>query len=100
MIKLIKGGVYYMGGSLVKENRAFMVEAKKQQAIKGTIAYSILKSHNKGDGENLRISFDALASHDITYVGIRQPRLRGSKSFPCPTRLQTATILSARWAAL
>ena len=88
MIKLIKGGVYYMGGSLVKENRAFMVEAKKQQAIKGTIAYSILKSHNKGDGENLRISFDALASHDITYVGIIQTaKASGLKEFPVPYTL-------------
>lgn len=88
MIKLIKGGVYYMEGALVRENHAFMVEAKKQKAIKGTIAYSILKSHNKGDGENLKISFDALASHDITYVGIIQTaKASGLKEFPVPYTL-------------
>ena len=40
MIKLIRGGVYYTEGKLVKESVAFMVEAKKQKAIKGTLAYN------------------------------------------------------------
>lgn len=85
MIKLIKGGVYYIDGALVKENQAFMVNEKKQRAIKGTLAYSVLKAHNKGDEENLKISFDALASHDITYVGIIQTaRASGLKEFPVP----------------
>ena len=88
MIKLIKGGVYYMGGSLVREKYAFMVEAKKQQAIKGTMAYSILSAHNKGGEEQLKISFDALASHDITYVGIIQTaKASGLKEFPVPYTL-------------
>ena len=38
MIKLIKGGVYYMDGALVRENYAFMVEAKKREAVKGTMS--------------------------------------------------------------
>jgi aconitate hydratase len=88
MIKLIKGGVFYMGGSLVKENVAFMVEAKKQSAIKGTMAYNVLKAHNKGTDENLKISFDALCSHDITYVGIIQTaKASGLKEFPIPYTL-------------
>ena len=62
MIKLIKGGVYYSEGKLVKENVAFMVEAKKQKAVKGTLSYGVLNSHNKGGEENLKISFDALVS--------------------------------------
>ena len=66
MIKLVKNGVYYLDGRLVREREAFIVEAKKQEAIKGTITYSILKSHNKGDEDNLKIRFDALASHDKT----------------------------------
>ena len=83
MIKLIKGGVYYMEGTLFKERDAFMVEAKKQKAIKSTMAYKILKAHNKGDDENLKIKFDALASHDITYVGIIQTaKASGLKEFP------------------
>lgn len=83
MIKLIKGGVYYMNGALYKENVAFMTEAKKQKAVQGTLAYGILKAHNKGDESNLRIKFDALASHDITYVGIIQTaKASGLKTFP------------------
>ena len=88
MIKLVKGGVYYLDGKLVRENYAFMVEAKKQAAIKGTLAYSILNSHNKGDNDNLKISFDALASHDITYVGIIQTaKASGLARFPVPYTL-------------
>ncbi|MGN0804536.1 MAG: hydratase [Candidatus Coproplasma sp.] len=88
MIKLIKGGVYYMGGSLVKERQAFMVEAKKAEAIKGTLAYSILQKHNKGGEDKLKIKFDALASHDITYVGIIQTaKASGLKEFPVPYTL-------------
>lgn len=83
MIKLIKGGVYYMEGKLFKEREAFMVESKKQKAVKGTMAYKILKAHNKGDEENLKIKFDALASHDITYVGIIQTaKASGLEKFP------------------
>ena len=88
MIRLVKNGVYYMDGRLVREREAFIVEAKKQEAIKGTITYSILKSHNKGDEDNLRIKFDALASHDITYVGIIQTaKASGLKEFPVPYTL-------------
>lgn len=88
MIKLIKGGVYYMGGSLVKENVAFMVEAKKAKAIKGTLAYSVLSAHNKGGEDDLKIKFDALASHDITYVGIIQTaKASGLEKFPVPYTL-------------
>ena len=83
MIKLIKGGVYYMEDKLFKESAAFMVEEKKRRAIKGTMAYKILSAHNKGDDENLKIKFDALASHDITYVGIIQTaKASGLKQFP------------------
>lgn len=88
MIKLIKSGVYYSEGKLVKENIAFMVESKKRKAIKGTLAYGILQSHNKGDDSNLKISFDALVSHDITYVGIIQTaKASGLKEFPLPYTL-------------
>ena len=88
MIKLIKGGVYYIGGKLVKENVAFMREAQKLEAVKGTLAYGILSSHNKGDSENLKIKFDALVSHDITYVGIIQTaKASGLKKFPVPYTL-------------
>lgn len=88
MIKLIKGGVYYMNGALVRENYAFMVEAKKQKAVKGTMAYSVLAAHNKGGESDLKIKFDALASHDITYVGIIQTaKASGLTEFPVPYTL-------------
>ena len=88
MVKLIKGGVYLMGGTLVRENYAFMVEAKKKKAVEGTIAYNILSAHNKGAGDDLRITFDALASHDITYVGIIQTaKASGLTEFPVPYTL-------------
>ena len=45
----------------------------KEEAAKNTIAYSILKAHNKSDNmEKLQIKFDKLTSHDITFVGIIQ----------------------------
>ncbi len=88
MIKLIRGGVYYTEGALVKESVAFMVESKKQAAIKGTLSYGILNAHNKGGDENLKIKFDSLVSHDITYVGIIQTaKACGIKEFPVPYTL-------------
>ncbi len=88
MIRLIKSGVYYTGGKLVKENVAFMREEQKRAAIKGTLACRILSAHNSGDDEHLKIKFDALASHDITYVGIIQTaKASGLKKFPVPYTL-------------
>ena len=83
MVKLIRQGVYLMEGRLVKESQAFMTSDKKAEAVKGTIAYSILKAHNSGTDEALRLRFDALASHDITYVGIIQTaKASGLEAFP------------------
>lgn len=62
MIKLIRSGVYYMEGRLVKESVAFMVDKKKQSAIKGTVAYGIINAHNGGSDENLKLKFDGLIS--------------------------------------
>ena len=78
MIKLYDGGVYLVGGTkIVPEAEAAGVPelqgARPEEAKKGTIAYSILKSHNQNDNmDKLRIKFDSMASHDITYVGIIQ----------------------------
>ncbi|MBD5632741.1 MAG: hydratase [Clostridia bacterium] len=88
MVKLIRGGVYYTDGALLKEGVAFMVESKKQAAIKGTLSYGILKAHNKGGENDLKIKFDGLVSHDITYVGIIQTaKAAGLKEFPVPYTL-------------
>src|SRR3989339_37741 len=58
----------------------------KESARTGTMAYRILAAHNRsGDARNLKIRFDSLASHDITYVGIVQTaRASGMKEFPVP----------------
>ena len=88
MVKLIKSGVYYMEGRIVKESQAFMTSDKKERAQKNTVTYSVLKAHNEGDGENLRIRFDEITSHDITYVGIIQTaKASGLKEFPIPYTL-------------
>ena len=93
MIKLYDGGVYLVNGTeVVPETEAAKVEAltgtspKKQEAKTGTIAYGILKAHNQADTmENLRIKFDAMASHDITFVGIVQTaKASGMTKFPLP----------------
>ncbi|MDO4619202.1 MAG: hydratase [Lachnospiraceae bacterium] len=81
-MKLYDHGVYLIGGrTLADEAPLSKVEAKK-----GTIAYGILKDHNtSGSMEQLRIKFDALTSHDITYVGIIQTaRASGLERFPIP----------------
>lgn len=56
------------------------------EARKGTIAYSILSAHNtSGNMEHLRLRFDSMASHDITFVGIIQTaRASGMERFPLP----------------
>lgn len=88
MIKIINSGVYYTEGALLKENVAFMVESKKQKAVKGTLSYGVLSAHDKGDGENLKLKFDSLISHDITYVSIIQSaKASGMKEFPVPYTL-------------
>ncbi len=93
MVKLYDGGVYLVNGTeVVPESEAAKVTAltgksvSKEEAKKGTIAYGILKDHNQsGDMENLQIKFDALTSHDITYVGIIQTaRASGMDKFPMP----------------
>ena len=91
MIKLMDGGVYLVNGTELCES-AEEVKAKtgktpdKQEAAKGTIAYGILKNHNKSeDMSALRLRFDSLTSHDITYVGIIQTaRASGMTEFPMP----------------
>ena len=88
MVKVIKTGAYFTEGRIVKESQAFMTSDKKEKAVKNTLSYAILKAHNTGDFENLKLRFDAIASHDITYVGIIQTaKASGLESFPIPYTL-------------
>lgn len=82
MVKLYEDGIYLLNG----KNIVTEYNMSKEEAKKGTIAYSILKSHNTNSSmNNLKIKFDAMASHDITFVGIIQTaKASGMKKFPLP----------------
>ena len=82
MVKLYEDGIYLLNG----KNIVTGYDMSKEEAKKGTIAYSILKSHNTNSNmDNLKIKFDAMASHDITFVGIIQTaKASGMKKFPLP----------------
>jgi len=101
MVKLYDGGVYLVNGTeLVPEAEAAAAAERfaakygarmtgkfnKEEARKGTIAWSILSEHNRsGNMDHLQIGFDAMASHDITFVGIIQTaRASGMEQFPIP----------------
>ena len=81
MIKICNEGMYYHGGKLIPAR-----ETAAQGGREGTITYRILKAHNtSGSMDRLKLKFDAMASHDITYVGIIQTaRASGLKEFPLP----------------
>ena len=91
MVKLYDKGAYLVNGTKIVEEEA-QAEALtgkkvcKDEARKGTIAYGIMEAHNtSGNMENLKIKFDAMASHDITFVGIIQTaKASGMERFPIP----------------
>ena len=94
-MKLHETGAYLVNGCTVVEDNSEASAAiasmtgtavNKEEAAKNTIAYGILKDHNtSGSMEKLKIKFDKLISHDITYVGIIQTaRASGLEKFPIP----------------
>lgn len=95
MIKLYEHGAYLLNGTEIIEDvndaqAAVAVktgqQVAKEEAAKNTIAYRILEAHNtSSDMERLKIKFDKLTSHDITFVGIIQTaRASGLEKFPIP----------------
>ena len=87
MIRLYDNGVYLLNGAeIVEDTGNVQVPLSKEEAAKNTMAYGILNAHNtSGNMENLRIKFDKLTSHDITFVGIIQTaRASGLQKFPIP----------------
>ena len=95
MVTLLEGGAYLLNGTeIIPDNQeaAAAVAAKtgkqmnKEEASKETISYGILISHNtSGNMDSLKIKFDKLTSHDITFVGIIQTaRASGLTKFPIP----------------
>ena len=87
MIKLYDHGVYisHQHGIICADNRSTAVE-EKEVARKRTISWSILSAHNRSEDEHkLKIKFDSMASHDITFVGIIQTaKASGMERFPLP----------------
>jgi aconitate hydratase len=95
MIGLHEGGVYLIQGDRIipdgpraeaQAEKLLGKKINKEDARRGTISYGILKAHNTGeDMTRLRLRFDSLASHDLTYVGIIQTaRASGLEKFPLP----------------
>lgn len=94
-MKLYENGAYLLNGVDIVEDAGdvkLILSAKtgkdvsKKEAAKNTIAYGILEAHNtSGNMEKLKIKFDKLTSHDITFVGIIQTaRASGLEKFPVP----------------
>ncbi len=94
MVKLYETGAYLLNGTeLIGDNgdaQAVLsskgINISKEDAAKNTMAYGILEKHNtSGDMEQLKIKFDKMTSHDITFVGIIQTaRASGLTEFPIP----------------
>ncbi|MEE0152656.1 MAG: hydratase, partial [Acetatifactor sp.] len=95
MIQLTQGGAYLVNGTDIVADTpeaAREIQAKtgitisKEEAAKNTMAYGILREHNtSGNMDKLKIRFDKLTSHDITFVGIIQTaRASGLQKFPMP----------------
>ncbi|MCQ2282573.1 MAG: hydratase [Bacteroidales bacterium] len=88
MVELFNQGVYLLNGKEIKMDAAGMPSA--DEARENTIAYRILRAHDVdgSKGNKMRIRFDAMVSHDITYVGIIQTaRASGLEKFPLPYAL-------------
>ncbi len=91
MVELISNGVFlYHGTDIVPADSSAALDQhevfNKERTYKETMAYRILMDHQQHEGDqNLRIKFDALTSHDITYVGIIQTAIAsGLDKFPIP----------------
>ncbi len=94
-MKLYENGAYLLNGVDIVEDAGDVKQilsaktgkdVSKKEAAKNTIAYGILEAHNtSGNMEKLKIKFDKLTSHDITFVGIIQTaRASGLEKFPVP----------------
>ena len=95
MITLLQNGAWLLNGQEIVEDTAdstTILNSKlgyvpeKKDAAAQTMAYNILQAHNTSDSkEQLKIKFDKMTSHDITFVGIIQTaRASGLEKFPIP----------------
>ncbi len=93
MVKLYDGSVYLLNGTTIVTEDEYIkscvakgIPVNTTEDKKGTISYGILTSHNtSGNDRNLKIKFDAMTSHDITFVSIIQTaKASGMERFPLP----------------
>jgi aconitate hydratase len=93
VVKLYDSGVYLMNGQEIISEEDYLKSgaltentSDKEEAKKGTISYHILKQHNTSeDMSHLKIKFDAMTSHDLTFVGVIQTaKASGMEKFPIP----------------
>jgi len=87
VVKILDGGVFYHNGGIAEANDITKgIIGNPDELRKCTLSYPILQKHNISDNDKkLKIKFDAMASHDITYVGIIQTaRASGLDKFPIP----------------
>ena len=85
MVELIPHGVYLLDGQRIVSDPTGL--PSPDESRENTITYGILRAHDVdgGKGKKMRIRFDAMVSHDITYVGIIQTaRASGLEKFPLP----------------
>ena len=84
MIQLFDKGIFLLDGQTIAEEGT--VQLDKETARKETISYGILKQHNTSPAMDfLKLKFDAMASHDLTFVGIIQTaKASGMTRFPMP----------------
>ncbi len=86
MIELSSNGVYLLDGETLVPASSGADLPAPDAARESTIAYQVMRAHSRSsDPKKMRIKFDALMSHDITYVGIIQTaRASGLTRFPIP----------------
>ena len=85
MVELIPHGVYLLDGKTIVSDPTGL--PSPDESRENTITYGILRAHDVdgGKGKQLHVRFDAMVSHDITYVGIIQTaRASGLEKFPIP----------------
>lgn len=93
MVKLYDSGVYLINGQEIVSEEDYIKSqsmtgkpSDKEEAKRGTISYDILEKHNTSkDMSHLKIKFDAMTSHDLTFVGVIQTaKASGMDKFPIP----------------
>ena len=103
MVELIQQGVYLLNGKEIVKDAANM--PAPEVARENTITYNILRAHDVDGSKSkkMRIRFDAMMSHDITYVGIIQTaRASGLEKFPLPYAMTNChnSLCAVKWLGL